>query len=400
MDVSKNWRATRLACYNGYVVQAICINLAPLFYLFFQRQFDVSLSQLSGLIVCNFSIQLLIDFLASRIGDRISPRGQIIVAHICAVLGLVALSILPNVMRPFIGLCVAVSLLGVGGGLIEVMVSPLIEACPTDSKSRNMSLLHSFYSWGQAGVIFLSGIWFFVCDIETHWLYLPLIWATIPFMGLIAFCFVPIYRLPTVKESGMTAKKLFSKPIFLIFLAMMICAGAAEQSMSQWASNFAESALGINKALGDLLGPGMFALAMAVTRVFSGKLSEKIALTTQMFFFAALCMVSYLLAALAAPAWAALLGCMLCGISVGVFWPGILSLSAKKIPFGGISMFAILALAGDIGCLIGPASAGWIADLCNGNLRYGFLFSLLFPAVELIALILLFRLGSKKEKHK
>lgn len=400
MDGSKKWHTTRLACYNGYVVQAICINLAPLFYLFFHRQFEISLSQLSGLIVCNFSIQLLIDFLASRIGDRFSPRGQIIAAHICAVLGLIGLSILPNVMDPFVGLCIAVSFLGIGGGLIEVMVSPLIEACPTDGKSRNMSLLHSFYSWGQAGVIFLSGIWFYAFDLETHWLYLPLLWAIIPLAGAVAFCFVPIYRLPTVKESGMTAKRLFSKPIFLIFLAMMICAGAAEQSMSQWASSFAESALGINKTLGDLLGPGTFALAMAITRVFSGKLSGKFAITTQMFFCASLCMIAYLLAALATPAWAALLGCMLCGVSVGIFWPGTLSLAAGEIPLGGISMFAMLALAGDIGCLIGPASAGWIADLCNGNLRNGFLFSMLFPAVELIALILLFRHGSKKEKNK
>ena len=391
LSIRKSWRATVLACYNGYVVQAICVNLAPLFFLLFQRRFGITLSQLSALIAVNFSLQLAIDFLASRIGDRISPRVQILISHLCACFGLIGLSVLPRAMDPFWGLVIPVSLLGIGGGLIEVMISPLVEACPTEGKSRNMSLLHSFYSWGQASVVFLSGLWFLALDIDVYWFYLPLLWAVIPFVGFIAFCLVPIYRLPTVRESGMTAKKLFSMPVFLLLLVMMIGAGAAEQCMSQWASNFAEAALGVPKTLGDMLGPGTFALAMAFTRVFCGKLSEKIRPTVQMTFCASLCVAAYLLAALATPAWAALLGCMLCGASVGIFWPGILSLAAGKIPGGGISMFAVLALAGDVGCLTGPALAGKISDLNGGDLRVGFLFSILFPALELIALFLLTR---------
>ncbi len=395
---SLSYRSTVLACYNGYVVQAISINLAPLFFVLFQRQFGITLSQLSGLIAVNFSIQLAIDFLASRVGDRFSVRGQVLLAHFCAFLGLVCLSVLPRLMNPFAALMISVSLTGIGGGLIEVMISPLVEACPTEGKSRNMTMLHSFYSWGQAAVVFLSGLWFLLLDIDAYWHYLPLIWAIIPLVGLVAFCVVPIYRLPTVKESGMTAKKLFSMPVFLLFLLMMVCAGAAEQCMSQWASSFAESGLGIPKTMGDMLGPGLFALAMALTRVFGGRLSEKIRITAQMAFFASLCIVAYLLAALAAPAWAALLGCMLCGVSVGIFWPATLSLAAERIPAGGISMFALLALAGDLGCLAGPTASGWISDVFGGNLRRGFLFALVFPILELVALFLLTRIGRKKEK--
>ena len=398
LSIRKNWHATVLACYNGYVVQAVSVNLPPLFFLLFGRQFGITLSQLSALIVANFSLQLAMDFIASRVGDRISPRVQILTAHVSAFLGLIGLSVLPRVMDPFWGLIIAVSLLGVGGGLIEVMISPLVEACPTEGKSGNMSLLHSFYSWGQAAVVFLSGLWFLALDIDVYWHYLPLLWSVIPFAGIVAFCLVPIYRLPTTEESGLTAKKLFSMPVFLLFLVMMICAGASEQCMSQWASGFAEAALGIPKTAGDMLGPGMFAVAMALTRVFSGKLSKKIAPTVQMTFCAALCVVAYLLAALAQPAWAALLGCILCGVSVGIFWPGILSLSAGRIPGGGISMFAILALAGDIGCLTGPALSGKISDLRGGDLRAGFLFAIVFPAVELLALILLTRYRKNRKE--
>ncbi len=391
------YRFTVLSCYNGYVVQAISINLAPLFFVLFQRQFQLSLTQLSTLIVCNFSFQLAMDFLATRIGDRIPPRIQILLAHFCSCVGLVGLSRFPGLFGPFPGLLISVGLMGIGGGLIEVMISPLVEACPTTGKARNMSLLHSFYSWGQAAVVFLSGIWFLLLDIDTYWIYLPLLWALIPLFGFLAFCFVPIYRLPTTSESGLTTKKLFSLPVFLLFLLMMICAGAAEQCMSQWASSFAESGLGISKTLGDFLGPGLFALAMGFTRVIGGKLSEKIHPTKQMLFCSGLCIAAYLLSALATPAWAALLGCVICGISVGIFWPGILSLASERIPNGGISMFAALALAGDIGCLAGPAATGAVSDLFGGNLRIGFLLALLFPALGLTALLIFLKTGQKKE---
>lgn len=390
-------RSTILASYNSYIVQAIVINLSPLLFLLFREQFGVSLSQLSLLIVINFSSQLFIDFSASRIGDRIPPRILILTAHSSAFTGLICLSVLPRVMSPFPGLLIATFLLGLGGGLIEVMVSPLVEACPTEGKSRNMSLLHSFYSWGQAGVVILSGIYFLFFDIVSSWQYLPLIWAIFPLTGAISFCFVPVYRLPTVRESGMTTGKLFSTPVFLLLLIIMICSGASEQCMNQWASLFAESGLGVSKTLGDLLGPGAFALAMGLFRVLSGVISEKIRLTVVMAICCVLCIISYLLVALPTPPIVSLIGCMLCGASVACYWPGTLSLGAASIPGGGISMFALLALAGDIGCLLGPAVAGNVSDLAGGDLRFGFRFALIFPLVMLTALFLMSRIQSSRK---
>ena len=388
MRFFQSHRSTLLSCYNGYIVQAICINLPPLLFLTFQRVFFLSLGQISVLIVGNTLLQLSIDLLASRIGGRIHPRIILLTAHFFAALGLIGLSVLPFRMDPFAGLLISVALLGVGGGLIEVMVSPLVEACPTEGKGRNMSFLHSFYSWGQASVVFLSGLWFLLLDIDTYWRWLPLLWAIIPLVGFVAFCLVPIYQLPAETESGMTAGKLFKSHRFRLFLLMMVCAGASELVMGQWASSFAESALGVNKTVGDLFGPGTFAAAMGLARILSGKLSGKVRTSRLMMASSLLCALSYLIAVFAPVAWLSLFGCMLCGFSVGIFWPGILSEAASRIPNGGISMFAILALAGDVGCLSGPSLAGGISDLAGGNLRAGFLFAILFPTVMLAALLM------------
>lgn len=381
------YRSTILACYNGYIVQAICLNLAPLLYLTFQRRFDLTLGQISLLIAVNFILQLLIDLAASRFADRINLRAAILGAHLFAVVGLAGLSLFPYWMPPYTGLLLAVGLLGVGGGLIEVVISPLMEACPTDEKSANMSLLHSFYCWGQAGVVLFSSLFFWFLDIEQFWRILPFLWALIPLAGAIAFCVVPIYRLPEADEEEHTGVRLFRSKRFWLFLVMMFCAGAAELTMSQWASSFAESALGVNKTLGDLLGPCMFAVMMGLARLLYGKFSAVLRLERLMAAGCVLCFAAYLLAAFAPHPILALTGCMLCGLSVGIFWPGILSTAAAELPGGGIAMFALLALAGDVGCLLGPSIAGQLADVCGGNLRWAFCFALIFPAICLCALL-------------
>lgn len=390
------YRSTMLACYNGYITQAICINLAPLLYVTFQKSYGLTLGQISLLIAANFAIQLTIDLVASMFARRMNLRLCIVFAHFATVCGLLGLAVFPELLPPFFGLLLAEGLLGIGGGFTEVVISPLMEACPTEGKSGNMSLLHSFYSWGQMGVVLFSGIFFSFFEIDEYWHYLPFLWAIIPFLGAVAFCFVPIYKLPSdeTRAKEGSVRGLFANPLFISFLLMMLCAGASEMIMSQWASSFAESALGVEKSLGDLLGPCMFALMMALCRVFYGKFSERIRLKKMMLGSCFLCIASYLLAAFAPHPALSLVGCALCGFSVGIFWPGTLSYASSKLPGASLAMYALLAVAGDSGCLVGPALAGSVAGLFSGELRYAFLFALIFPVINIFVLI------RRKDKRK
>ena len=395
------YRSTILACYNGYITQAICINLAPLLYLTFQTEFGLSVGAISSLIAVNFAVQLLIDLIASRYAARMNLRFFAVLAHLLTSLGLVGLAWFPAIFPPYLALLLAVSLLGMGGGFTEVLISPLIEACPTEGKSGNMSLLHSFYCWGQAGVVLLSGVYFYFFDIASSWRYLPLLWTVVPLVGAVLFCIVPIYRLSSDSGEAEHASlgRLFRMPLFFCFLLIMLCAGASEMVMSQWSSAFAESALQVSKAVGDLLGPCMFALMMGTARTLYGVFSARLDLRRLMMLGCAGCAVSYLLAAFAPHPVLALLGCALCGFSVGVFWPGTLSRASAAIPAGGMSMFAILALAGDFGCLVGPSAAGGIADLFGGDLHFAFGFALLFP-IACFAVLLFTNRNQKGERKE
>ena len=328
------YRSTIMACYNGYITQAICINLAPLLYLTFQREFALSVTEVGLLIAVNFATQILVDVLASNFANRLNLRTMAILAHIFAASGLVGLALFPKVMPPLFGLLLAEAILGLGGGFTEVIISPLMEACPTEEKSGNMSLLHSFYCWGQAGVVLLSGIYFYFFEISTSWYYLPIIWSIIPLAGAVAFGIVPIYNLPTEEGETSPVGRLFRTPLFLIFFLMMFCSGAGEMVMSQWASAFVESALGIDKTLGDLLGPCMFAVMMGLARVLYGRLSGRVDLTKWMVWGCIGCATSYLMAAFAPYPIFALVGCALCGFSVGVFLAWNTQPRGGKHPFG------------------------------------------------------------------
>ena len=384
-----SYRSTMLACYNGYITQAISINLAPLLYLTFQKEFDLSVGEISALIAFNFFTQLSIDAIATRFAHRMNLRFFTVAAHLLVVIGLCGLSLFPSLMPPYIGLLLAVGLLGLGGGFTEVLISPLLEACPVEGKSGNMSLLHSFYCWGQAAIVLFSGLYFYFFDIEISWRYLPFLWAILPCAGAVAFMLVPIYRLKgDCAEGNVGIGSLLRNPLFFLFLLMMLCAGAGEMTMSQWSSAFAESALHVPKAVGDLLGPCMFALMMGSARAVYGKFSHRMNLHRLMLLGCVGCALSYLLAAWAPSPALSLLGCALCGVSVGIFWPGILSRAASAFPMGGISMFAMLALAGDLGCLAGPSIAGGIADLLGGDLKWAFVFAALFPILCFGALLL------------
>ncbi len=382
--MKKNIKKTITACYIGYITQAIINNFAPLLYVTFHEAYRISLAQISLLIFLNFGVQILVDFIAARfIGDS-NTRLATVMAHAFSAAGMLGLSFLPDILpNAFLGICISVIISGIGGGLIEVMVSPVLEALPVDGKSGAMSLLHSLYCWGQAGVILVSTVFFFMFGVGGIWQYLAAFWAAVPLVGMIMFMFVPLY--PLVPDgNSMSIGSLFSNRTFIMFLAMMICAGASELAMAQWASTFAETALGIEKSLGDLLGPCMFAVLMGSSRVIYAKLSSRI--DPKKFFAVStvICIISYLLTALSPNAAISLIGCALCGFGVGVMWPGTYSMAANKLPNGGVSMFAFLALAGDIGCVAGPALIGLVTDASGLGMSFAFLLAIVFPAVLLI----------------
>lgn len=377
------------AGYIGYTTQALVINFAPLLFITFEKSYGVSITKISLLIAISFVTQLFVDAFEAKFSSRLNTRISIIFGHICAALGLISYAVLPELIgNAFIGLIIATVLGGIGGGIIEVLISPIVEACPTENKARSMSLLHSFYCWGAALTILVSTLFLALVGIE-HWKILTCAWAIIPTVGAVLFCTVPIYELEADTAEGkkrIEGKSLSRSPIFWVFIIIMFCAGAAEMAMSQWASSFAEAGLGIDKTAGDMLGPFAFAIFMGITRLFYALMSKRVRLVVFIGISAALCAVSYLLTALSPYPMLSLVGCALCGISVAIMWPGTYSLATENITFGGVRMFALLALAGDVGCVVGPSVAGFIADMFGGDLKISFIVSAVFPLM-ILALI-------------
>ena len=372
----------------GYIVQAIVNNFVPLLFVTFQESYGIPLSEITMLITVNFAVQLVIDLLSAWFIDKIGYRASVLAAHICSAVGLILLTVLPSVMSsPFAGLLVAVVIYAVGGGLIEVIISPIIEACPTDNKEKAMSLLHSFYCWGHVGVVLISTVFFALFGIE-NWKILALIWAIVPIVNTFVFIKVPIYSLNEDGEEGLPLRKLFSMKMFRVFLIMMICAGASEQAVSQWASAFAEKGLGVSKTVGDLAGPMAFAVLMGTSRLIFGKYGHKLDLDRFMKYSCILCIATYLCITLVPNPVIGLIGCGICGFSVGILWPGTYSKASASIKGGGTAMFAMLALAGDIGCSGGPTLAGLVSDRFGGNMRAGIMAAIIFPAVMTVCLML------------
>ena len=384
---------TIYASYLGYITQAVVNNFVPLLFVTFSSAFGLNLEKIALITILNFGLQLLVDLLSPPVVEKIGYRLSLILAHVFAFLGLISLAFLPSLLPDaFSGILISVMLYALGGGLIEVLISPVVESCPTEKKEAAMSLLHSFYCWGHAGVVLLSLLFFKFFGID-KWPLLSLLWALLPLFNAFYFAFVPLF--PVTKENEkLSLKALLSKGTFWLFVLLMICAGASEQAMSQWASAFAEKALGLSKILGDALGPCTFALCMGSSRALYGKFSSRLPLKNAMIFSALLCITSYLLASLAANPVLALVGCALCGFSVGIFWPGTFSLSASSISGGGTAMYALLALAGDLGCALGPWTVGFSSEHWGGNLKKGLLFAMIFPLVLGICVFL-----SRKKKN-
>lgn len=374
---------TIYASYVGYICQAIIINFAPLLYLTFQQEFHLTLQNVTLITTVNFMVQLLVDLLSARFVDRIGYRVCLVAAHVLCALGLVSLAVLPSILPPYPGILTAVVLYAMGGGLIEVLISPVVEACPTEKKEAAMSLLHSFYCWGHMAVVLLSTAFFALAGVEA-WRVMACLWALVPACNAFYFARVPLYPIVSEGEE-MSLKSLLKQKVFWLIIVMMVCAGASEQAVSQWVSTFAESALGISKTMGDLLGVCGFALCMGISRAVYGKYSHRIPLKKKMLLSALCCIGCYVLAAFtAAPIWG-LLGCGLCGFTVGIFWPGTFSAAALALPGGGTAMYALMALAGDLGCTSGPTVVGTVADLSGGNLRRGIAIAMVFPVAMLLS---------------
>ncbi len=386
--MENQYNKTITACFVGYIVQAVVNNFTPLLFLFFQKSYHIPLSHITLLVTFNFGIQLLVDLLSVGFIDKIGYRASIIIAHVLSAAGLILLTVLPEILPvPFIGILIAVMIYAIGGGLLEVLVSPVVEACPSDNKEKAMSMLHSFYCWGYAGVVLISTLFFYVAGIE-KWKILAVIWAVIPIGNALVFAKVPIAPLIEDGESGFELKDLFRIKVFWILLIMMVCAGASEQAVSQWASAFAEKGLGISKAAGDLAGPMAFAVLMGMSRLFYGKYGERIHLERFMVYSSFLCILSYLGISLFLILMLNLIACAVCGLSVGIMWPGTFSKASSALPKGGTAMFALLALGGDIGCSGGPTLVGMVSGALGDNLKMGILAGIIFPVLLLMGIIL------------
>jgi fucose permease len=382
----ENYKSTIYACFLSYIVQAIVNNFVPLLFLYFQWEYGISLSRITLLVTVNFGVQLLVDLLSAALIDRVGYRISMITAHLMAAAGLISLTVLPGIVSvSWIGLLLAVVIYAIGGGLLEVLVSPIVEACPTDNKEKAMSMLHSFYCWGHVGVVLISTLFFRLFGIG-NWKILALFWAIVPAVCMVLFFRVPIASLGK-EEEGTSFGTLMRNKLFWIFMLLMVCAGASEQAVSQWASAFAEEGLGVTKTIGDLAGPMLFALMMGISRAVYGQYGERWELKKVMAASGVLCMGSYLLITCSPYPVLGLIGCGICGFSVGIMWPGTFSLAAASIRGGGTAMFAFLALAGDLGCSGGPTLVGIVSGWFGSNLKIGIFSAIIFPIILVIVLI-------------
>lgn len=387
--MDNKYQKTIYACFLGYIVQAIVNNFVPLLFLTFESAYNIPLSKITLLITFNFGIQLLVDLLSAGFVDKIGYRVCAVAAHIFSALGLLGLSILPEILPDaYIGLLISVTIYALGGGLLEVLVSPIVESCPSKNKEKTMSLLHSFYCWGHVGVVLFSTLFFKIFGID-NWKILTCIWIIIPLANAFLFSRVPLAPLVKDGETGLSMPALFKNRIFWLLMLMMLCAGASEQAVSQWASTFAERGLGVGKTIGDLAGPMTFAILMGSARAFYGKFGDRINLDKFMIGSGVLCIASYLCISLSPSPFLSLVGCGICGLSVGIMWPGSFSKASAAIRNGGTAMFALLALAGDLGCSGGPSLVGYISSIASDNLKKGILAAIIFPFLLIVGILLL-----------
>ena len=389
-----SYQKTIYACFLGYISRAAAVNFVPLLFVTFQRQYHIPLTKITALITVCFVLQLIIDFASAFFIDKIGYRASALSANIFVAIGFISLTFLPEMLPdPFIGLVISVLLYAIGSGLIEVVISPIVESCPSEHKSKTMSLLHSFYCWGSVGVVVISTLFFWIFGIE-NWKVLAAVWAVLPIFNTFLFINTPIVDLEQENGKQLSLGELLKNQLFWTFFIIMICAGASEQAISQWSSAFVEKALNISKTYGDLVGPAIFAFFMGTSRTIYGKIGEKINLNRMIFICSLLCVGSYLFISLSPSPILSLMGIGLCGFSVGILWPGTFSITSASIK-GGNAMFSLLALAGDLGCTCGPTFVGFIAGITQDNLKLGILAAIIFPVILISSLILKYGIQEK-----
>ena len=385
MSIRNDFRHTIAASYIGYITRAIDNSFAPLLFVTFHRTYGISLSRIGLLVTVNFVTQILVDLFSAKFTDRIGYRPNAVLAHIFAAVGLILLGILPELTSdPYLGISIAVVIYAIGGGLTEVIISPIVEACPTDKKGAAMSLLHSFYCWGSVLVVLVSTLLFRLLGLDS-WRIISAMWAVIPACNAIYFCFVPINSLAD-EGRGMSITGLLKEKVFWVLALLMLCSGASELAMSQWASALAETGLHVSKTAGDLAGPCFFAILMGSGRVLHAHVAERFSLTGYLGACACLCIVSYLVVTFSPLPAISLAACGVCGLSVAAMWPGTFSISSKVCPQGGTTIFALLALAGDIGCSAGPTTVGFVSSALQDNLKLGLLSAIIFPVLMIAGL--------------
>ena len=388
MTIQKNYKKTLIACYLGFVTQAISANYAPLLFLTFKSTYGITLEKIAMIPMVFYFTQLIVDLAATKFADKIGYRACVLASQVLSAAGIALMSFLPELLpAPFVGILISVVLYAIGSGLIEVLVSPIVEACPFENKDGVMSLLHSFYCWGAMAVILGSTLFFAVFGVE-NWKILTCIWALVPLYNTFNFINCPIERLVEDGKS-MGISRLLKTPIFWLMIILMVCSGASEATMAQWASAFTESAIGVSKTVGDLAGPCLFAMFMGISRMLYGKFSENLDLTKVMLICGTMCVGCYLLASLSSLPILGLAGCALCGLAVGIMWPGSISISSQNCPRGGTAMFAFLALAGDLGATVSPTMVGSLSEMAGGNLKTGLLVATIFPIILVVGLIVL-----------
>lgn len=406
MSKNKKYTPTLHACYLGYITQAIAVNLAPLFFVIFQNKYNISYEQIANLVLFTFIIQIIVDGLMIKFITVLGYRVTAVTAHIFATVGLVCLGILPIILDPYTGILISVLVYSIGGGLIEVVISPIVDALPGDEKASAMSLLHSFYSWGQMLVVIVSTV-ILTCIGNDLWFIIPITWALIPFVNVFKFLKVPIVNIEQ-EQKHYGIGKFLKSPVFIVALLLMICSGASELAMAQWASLFAERGLGIPKIAGDLLGPCLFALFMGIGRTIYGILGEKINIEKALMGCAVFTIICYLVTVFVKLPIISLLGCALCGFGVSLMWPGMLSYTSQKYNHkAGPVLFSMLALGGDLGCSVGPWLTGKVSDSYLASLetitaaaesqaiRYGLFAAAIFPLIMFLLVFIMKKLPQK-----
>ena len=378
--MNSKYTQTKLASYIGYIVQAIINNFLPILFIAFQDVYALSYEKLARLIVFNFVTQMITDLITPKIVNVIGYKKASVLAHFCASLGLVMLSVLPSLMSPYLAIIISIIVYAFGSGLIEVIISPIIENLPTDNKKSNMAFLHSFYCWGQAFTIIVTTILIFVFGYR-RWNFIPLIWAIVPFLNMFFFMRVPVIE-PTSETKKATFSVLFKSSKFRCFMVMMFCAGACEIAMAEWASIFAQQALGISKVIGDLLGPCAFAIFMGLGRIWYAKVAEKVSFRKTLIYMSMACFLCYIVVAFCKIPFVSLMCCALCGFTVSLSWPGLYSAGAKKFPEGASVMYSVFAMCGDTGCCLGPWVLGIVADSLGLNI--GFAAASVFPIIMIV----------------